>query len=355
MTKHTRRVLAAIAVLLIITAVPASAIHRSHLSGPRASVPNSLVRLQTYQQVIQVLRRFGTYDVWSYQEKTHRFVSLNNARAPLNSALYTTTRIAPLVGDTLRGVTITPAIAAARRKFAPSTNSASAGPMPTTTPPGWQLTYEQDFNGSTLPSGWGAYSGEPGGDPYGWWDPRNLSVSGGSLHFGTSYDAAHSMYSTAGVAFTSRPQTYGEYLVRLKGDFEPGVAISNIALLWPVAHVWPPEIDFYEDRGAARSTFVATLHAGPNGNDSVLVQHRRALDDTQWHTLGVQWTPTSISYLVDGTIWAVVPISALSTSGHWPDQPMFLSIQSQNVGAAQPSGPIETMTVAWVAEYAPAP
>jgi beta-glucanase (GH16 family) len=132
------------------------------------------------------------------------------------------------------------------------------------------------------------------------------------------------------------------------------LSISNIALLWPVANVWPPEVDFYEDYGGTRSTFMATLHAGPNGNDSVLVQHRRAIDDTRWHTVGVEWTPTTISYTVDGATWEVVPSGAVPGGGHWPDQPMFLSIQSQNVGPAQPSGPIETMTVAWVAIYAPA-
>ena len=355
MTRHTRRVLGSIAILLVITAVPASAIYRGHTSGPRDRVPNSLVRLQTHQQVIQVIRRFGTTALWSYQTTAHRYESLKSVPARLNSPLYATAQIASLVGDRLRSVRVRPSVARAQGKLSsPSPNTVSAGPLPTTSSSGWRLTYEQDFNGSVLPPGWGAYAGEPGGDPYGWWDPANLSVSGGNLHFGTSYNAAHSMYSTAGVSYLGHPQTYGEYLVRLKGDFEPGLTISNVALLWPVANVWPPEIDFYEDSGGARSSFVATLHAGPNGSDSVVAQHRRALDDTQWHTVGVEWTPTTISYLVDGTIWAVVPISALSSNGHWPDQPMFLSIQSQTVGPAQPSRPIETMTVAWVVEYAPA-
>ena len=36
----------------------------------------------------------------------------------------------------------------------------------------------------------------------------------------------------------------------------------------------------------------------------------------------------------------------------WPTIPMNLTLQSQNQDSAQPSGTIETMTVAWVAEYA---
>lgn len=355
MTRHGRRVLGSVLVLLAVSSVPASAIYHHHSSALSARLPRSLVHLQTYNQVIQVLKRFGDAKLWSYQTKSRRFASLQNAPVPLKSALYTTVKVAPLVGDNLRAVAVGPVVAAAQARSVPSSlDGTSGGPMPTTVPSGWQLSYEQNFDGSTLPPGWNAYSGEPGGDPYGWWDPANLTVSGGSLHFGTRYDAAHSMYSTAGVCYSVAPQTYGMYLVRLKGDLEPGLAMSNIALLWPVASVWPPEIDFYEDHGGTRSTFVATLHGGPNGSDSAIVQHRRALDGTQWHTVGVEWTPTSITYTVDGATWAVVPISDLPGGGHWPSQPMFLSIQSQNVGPAQPSSPIETMTVAWVAEYTPA-
>lgn len=355
MTRHARRVIGSIFVLLVVTCVPASALYHGHSSAPSARLPRSLVRLQTYHQVLSVLKHFGDSELWSYQTKLHTFKSLTIAPVPLTSALYTTTRIATAVGDPLPAVVVGPVVGAAKARITPSSlNKLHGGAMPTTAPAGWTLSYEQDFNGTRLPPGWGAYAGEPGGDPYGWWDPANLSVSGGSLHFGTRYNAARSMYSTAGISYYVHPQTYGKYLVRLKGDAEPGLSISNIALLWPVANVWPPEVDFYEDNGGTRSAFMATLHAGPNGNDAVLVQHRRALDDTRWHTVGVEWTPTTISYTVDGATWAVVPTSALPGGGHWPDQPMFLSIQSQNVGPAQPSAPIETMTVAWVAIYAPA-
>ena len=47
---------------------------------------------------------------------------------------------------------------------------------------GWRLTYSTDFPGNSLPYGWLAYNGEPGGDPYGNWEPSNVSVSGGALH-----------------------------------------------------------------------------------------------------------------------------------------------------------------------------
>jgi Glycosyl hydrolases family 16 len=222
----------------------------------------------------------------------------------------------------------------------------SAGPSGAGVPgslPGWRLTYSTDFPGNSLPSHWGAYSGEPGGDPDGNWNPADLAVSGGELHF----YAANG--STGGVSFFGNPQTYGQYLVRMKGDDEPGINISDILLLWPDNNVWPPEIDFFEDNGGDRSGYMATVHAGSDGDDSnqvhVNVNNNNA---TQWHTYGVQWTPSTITFTVDGQ--SVGSVSQRDT-GSWPNIPMNLDLQSQNLGPAQPANGTETMTVAWVAEY----
>jgi beta-glucanase (GH16 family) len=210
--------------------------------------------------------------------------------------------------------------------------------------PGWNLVYSQDFNGTGLPAGWGTYSGQPGGDPNGRWDPANVVVSGGALHL------LATSVSTGGVMFSGNPQTYGMYLVRMKGDYEPGLQISDIALLWPQKSVWPPEIDFFEDTGGARDNYHATVHPGPNGNNSN--QQHVSVDSsaTQWHTYGVQWTPSSITFTIDGHPAG----SSIRNSGlpAWPDIPMNLALQAENLSGAQPSQSIETMTVDWVAEYA---
>jgi Glycosyl hydrolases family 16 len=224
----------------------------------------------------------------------------------------------------------------------------SAAAVPTDSPPGsmpgWKLVYSQDFSGSGLPAGWGAYSGKPGGDPNGQWNPANVVVSGGALHLMATSS------STGGVMFSGNPQTDGMYLVRMKGDYEPGLQISDIALLWPQRNVWPPEIDFYEDKGGARDSYVATVHPGPDGDNSDQVHVTVDSNATQWHTYGVEWTPSSITFTIDGQpVGSSVPDSGLPA---WPDIPMNLALQSQNLSGAQPSQSIETMTVDWVAEYA---
>jgi hypothetical protein len=254
-----------------------------------------------------------------------------------------------------------PSSSPSRRPTKPAKSSTATGPsgaaMPTGNLPGWHLTYSQDFNGPSLPPGWGAYTGEPGGDPEGYWDPANVSVSGGELHFRTTAnddpnEAGAS--STGGAAFYGNPQTYGMYLVRLKGDYEPSLNISDIALLWPNGNnIWPPEIDFFEDSGSDRSDYSANLHAGPDGDDCCIVRQYNKGVGTQWHTYGIEWTPTTITYTIDGKPWgSVINSDEISSPAQWPNIGMNLDLQSQNLGSAQPSGSIETMTVAWVVEYA---
>jgi Glycosyl hydrolases family 16 len=227
--------------------------------------------------------------------------------------------------------------------------SGGDGSSPPGSVAGWRLTYSTDFPGNSLPSGWVAYNGEPGGDPYGNWDSSNVSVSGGALHLLATPSAQ------GGVQFYGNPQTYGMYLVRMKGDDEPGLSINNLAILWPSQQgVWPPEVDFFQDLGGSRQSFSASLHVGPDGNGGccVIASPTQDSDGTTWHTYGVQWTPSAITYTIDGRVWASVSRSSLSPPAQWPTIPMILTLQSQNQAAAQPSGTIETMTVAWVAEYA---
>jgi hypothetical protein len=231
----------------------------------------------------------------------------------------------------------------------PTASSGGDGTSPPSSMAGWQLTYSTDFPGNSLPSGWLAYNGEPGGDPQGNWEPSNVEVGGDALHLMATPSGQ------GGVQFYGNPQTYGMYLVRMKGDYEPGLSINNLAILWPAQQgVWPPEVDFFQDAGGSRQTFSASLHVGPDGNGGccVIASPTQDSNGTAWHTYGVEWTPSAITYTIDGQVWASVSRSSLSSPDQWPTIAMNLTLQSQNQASSQPNGTIETMTVAWVAEYA---
>ncbi len=228
--------------------------------------------------------------------------------------------------------------------------------MPSGDIPGWHQVFADDFNGTTLDtSNWGAYYGQPGGDPAGWWDPSHVIVSGGLLTLKGYKDAAAKpgVFVTGGISM-HYAQTYGKYLVRMRVD--KGDGISAIALLWPKAHVWPPEVDFFEDGGGDRRGTSATLHCGTNGNNNCRVQKDlTGYDFSQWHTLGVEWTAGKLVYTIDGTTWATVTDSGV------PSIPMVLDLQSQSLTCSQGKTCLDSSTPAevdiqvdWVVAYAPA-
>ncbi|MHB1833799.1 MAG: glycoside hydrolase family 16 protein [Solirubrobacteraceae bacterium] len=232
--------------------------------------------------------------------------------------------------------------------------------MPVGNIPGWREVFSDNFTGSSLDSQWTAYWGVPGGDPGGFFDPTHVTVSGGDLVIGAykdpsddAWDAGPNTYVTGGISSSpSFAQTYGKYLVRFR--FGTGVGIAHAILLWPQSNTWPPEIDFSEDNGANRQTDYATLHYGATNTQ---VQKNLKVDLTQWHTLGVQWTPGRLVYTLDGRGWSTV------TGGAVPSTPMVLDIQTQawacGTSAWEQCPNVTTpahvnLYVDWVVAYAPA-
>jgi outer membrane protein OmpA-like peptidoglycan-associated protein len=206
---------------------------------------------------------------------------------------------------------------------------------------GYQLSYVTGFGGSSLPAGWFKYTGTPSGDGSGQWAPSHVVVSNNMLQLNTFQDPQFSnAWVEGGVAKSSAPHTYGAYFVRSRTT---GPGPTQVELLWPTGG-WPPEIDFNETYGGVVAT-QATLHyTGANSQ----IHTNLTIDMTAWHTWGVIWTPTSITYTVDGSVWGTVTDAAAI-----PDQPMTLNLQQQiwcSSGFACPTTP-ESMDINWVAEY----
>ena len=208
---------------------------------------------------------------------------------------------------------------------------------------GYTQTYVSDFTGSSLPSAWGTYEGQPGGDPGAQFDQAHVTVSGGMLNINTFQDSAfNNEWVTGGACMCNLSgQLYGAWFVRSRLT---GPGPTGVELLWPDASVWPPEIDFNETFGGTSSTS-ATVHY-----DAANSQIAKSLniDMTQWHTWGVVWTPSWITYTVDGNVWATV-----TSSSSIPTIPMHLSLQAQTWCASSwacPTTP-QSMQVDWVAQY----
>ncbi|WP_197038201.1 MULTISPECIES: glycoside hydrolase family 16 protein [Actinomycetes] len=192
--------------------------------------------------------------------------------------------------------------------------------MPTEDMPGWALRFTDDFDRCELDANWGDYSGQPGGNPYSHWDPAMVQVTGGVLELRA--EQSDDGWVTGGVSNHPIAQQYGRWEVRMRA--EQSADISYHMLLWPKDEVWPPEIDFAESVSATRSEMSAFLHwvdaAGQNAKDTAGI----AGDFTQWHTVGVEWGPNIIRYLLDGRVWAEAHSEVMV-----PDVPMWLGMQAE--------------------------
>ena len=196
-----------------------------------------------------------------------------------------------------------------------------SGQRPTTSEAGFARVFTTEFTGPLDHARWGAYSGQPGGDPGGYWAPDHVVTEHGMLVLRSYKDASHGDRWVSG-GVSSAPgltQTYGMYLIRFR--VTKGAGIGHDILLWPAGPTWPPEVDLSENAGGKEQTATATLHWG-TAAENYQRQVAVSANFTKWHTLSVRWLPGRIVYVLDGHVFAIM-------RKHVPHVPMALDIQTQ--------------------------
>lgn len=216
--------------------------------------------------------------------------------------------------------------------------------VPKTPPVGYRPVFIDDFTGAGIDtSKWSVYNGK--GNKHGPRCRENTIVGDGMLVLREAKKA--SGWCGAGVSSgRALKQQYGQYLVRMR--FHKGYGVRAVALLWPIKH-WPPEVDFFETeaRDGDRSSTLIANHYGTRNS----IQHAKVTADfSQWHTVGVTWTPSALTYTLDGVVTAV-------HRGHVPHETMWLGMQT-GIGGKHHRPDSRTPSVVdfdvdWVAVYAP--
>ncbi|QXW04844.1 glycoside hydrolase family 16 protein [Rhodococcus globerulus] len=185
---------------------------------------------------------------------------------------------------------------------------------------GWKQIFSDDFDDCDLGSDWGTYSGQPGGNPNSTWDASMVQVDGGLLNLNSH--RTDSGWITGGVSNYPVTQQYGRWEIRMRADNSDD--ISYHMLLWPQNEKWPPEIDFAESVSGTRDEMSAFLHwvddKGTNDKKGVSTGG----DFSEWHTVGVEWGPGIVRYLLDGKVWAEAHSETMV-----PDVPMWLGLQAE--------------------------
>jgi hypothetical protein len=193
-----------------------------------------------------------------------------------------------------------------------------------------------DFTSPASLQGWGVYDG-PGNAGYGVRTPDAISFANNVMTI-----TGDAQGTTGGMA-APLGQQYGMWEVRMKVPVgAPGY--SPVLLLWPDAENWPTggEVDFAEGTtDGSRQTYSGALHYSAQDQwDPAVV----GVDATQWHNYAVEWTPTKITYFIDGVPW-----KTYTDTSKFPPGPMHLAIQL-DVHTLDLAGGA-TMQVAWARQY----
>lgn len=226
--------------------------------------------------------------------------------------------------------------------------------------PGWHQTFADDFTG-TVPLGSVGDAGIPNwpyaynnpdtsgrnGTKSAWDSAKTISVGGGLLDY---YLHTANGAAVSGTVGRKASQIYGRYDVRMRADSIPGY--KTAFLLWPDSEAWPRdgEIDFPE--GDLNGTVGGATHyqGGASGGDQDVWNGSKSATYSGWHTYSIQWTPTALTYQIDGT-------TVHTTTKRIPNTPMHWVLQAESrIGEGQPpasaSGHVQ---IDWATEYAYAP
>lgn len=205
-------------------------------------------------------------------------------------------------------------------------------PPPPPDPSVWHLAWFDDFLGNgraSLDSGYIFYHNPDPANPRGPKSDDLVLVRNSMLTLRVTQ--LNGVWTGSGINLKGVGvlSTYGKYEIRFR--YGPGFGTKAVALTWPNDGTWPPEVDWLEFRAdeASHNTLTLTNHYKP-GNQ---MQHAPSLhgDWTQWHTVGLEWTPDALRYTLDGAVTA-------TQTGQVPQKDMWMDL-TNNLGRSAASKP----------------
>jgi beta-glucanase (GH16 family) len=236
----------------------------------------------------------------------------------------------------------------------PTAIPATPTPAPTSTSesPGWELVWQDEFDGPTLnPEYWIAETGAGG-----WGNnelqyytdrPENLRLQDGQLIIEALQEDYHGSDYTSARIKTQYLQswTYGRIEARMKLPTGKGVWSAFWMLGEDFATKgWPGcgEIDIMENIGEAHRTY-GTVHgpgySGGNGIGSSVTVSGETLNDS-YHVYAIEWIPGQINWFLDDRLF--FQISNTEVPDAWVFDHSFFIILNLAIGGNWPGYPDES-------------
>lgn len=247
--------------------------------------------------------------------------------------------------------------------------SAAQDPSSTfATTPSWSQNFSPMPDGSLSSSVWGYNLGNGGPDNPGWGNnedeyytssPSNVRIVNGQLIIEAEQQSMDGFdYTSARITTTpSLNFTYGklDVVAELPSGVGTWPAIwllpsdGRYALMTPAGEQDPNnwlrdgEIDIMEATGSIPGQISSSAQSytyNPGNNNERVGLYYIPDDTTTFHDYELQWTPTSLTFLVDGVAYHTVDKAATDTSDAWPyNQPFYLIL---NIAMGGTEGGTET-------------
>jgi hypothetical protein len=235
--------------------------------------------------------------------------------------------------------------------------------MPVGDLPGWHQVFADNFASESLVLGsftgcnlkgctgapsvpWGAVpDGHPDTSGHCQYFPsKTVSISSGVMNVFLHSGSGGVCMDASLYPGDAAPMAFGRYSIRFRSDAVPGY--KGVFFLWPVDHVHG-EIDFPEaNLDAPIHGFLHALAGGPK-----FQRFPSTASWTSWHTATLEWTPSRVTFILDG-------VSLGTTSIAVPQTPMTLAIrgESQLLGAPKPPASAQgRLQVDWATVYSYVP
>ena len=221
----------------------------------------------------------------------------------------------------------------------------------------WTLLFNDDFDETLDSEVWtscywwsevGCTNGSTGERQ--WYLPDQRRVEDGSLRLygaddpvrdedGVWYDYRSGMVTTGRSTYIMDAEpslafTYGYVEARFRTD--PGQGIWPAIWMLPLSHNSRPEIDIVEILGHQPDTIEMHMHLDDDNGESMSFgsNYRDSSIADNWNVVGVNWTPDSVVWYVDG-------VERFRVEELVPDEPMYL-LANLAIGGEWPGDPDET-------------
>lgn len=204
---------------------------------------------------------------------------------------------------------------------------------------GWQLVWQDEFDGRWLnPQKWNieVFASEKNNELQ-YYRANNVMVKDGFLKLISKRETFDGKEYTSGAINSKDKFSFRYGKVEMKAKLPGGQGVFPAFWMMPNEdNTWLPEIDILEMLGHKLEEIWMVVHwLDEDGRLTNVSAIYEGVDYTKgFHTFGLEWTPTSISWLIDG-------VERFRTNKFIPDMEMYLYLNTA-IGGVWPGSPDET-------------